>query len=540
MALEGMEGKGEQNGALQTAQTSVHSESTEDGPKLSSPKSMLILGSTCLTMVIYIASINSMFIILPTVGRDLMINPASLQWIVTAYALTSGCFLLLFGRLADIFGRKLVFLLGNTWFLAFTLGCGFARSPLEIIIMRALTGMGGAAMIPACLGILAHTFPPGKQRTIAFSSFQAAAPCGGVLGMVVGGVVTQFAAVSWRALFYVLGGVAGLVFAGALICFPNDRVDPSADRRVDWLGAFLITAGLVLLLFCLGEGEIAPQQWATPYIIALLILSVLLITAFIAWEHYVETRMTFPPLMKLDLFTRGSGKFAAILLISFLVNGAFISWQYWATQYYQNYWLVTPAYTVLFFLPMFFVGFTVALGFAFITPYISGQVLIVFGCAMTSVASLLFALINPQAMYWAFGFPAAILDVVGADIIMSGGSLVCSHLALPEEQSLAGGLFNTVTQIGISFATTISTIVYDRVVRARSAAQGVALDQYASNAPPDVLLDGYRAAQWTNFAFAIFGALVGTVVLRGIGRIGGKHARPEQKDDEAVASTGDA
>ncbi|KZO89917.1 putative efflux transporter [Calocera viscosa TUFC12733] len=483
---------------------------------------MLILGSTCLTMVVYIASINSMFIILPTVGRDLTINPASLQWIVTAYALTSGCFLLLFGRLADIFGRKLIFLSGCIWFIGFTLGCGFSRTGLELIIMRALTGIGGAAMIPACLGILAHTFPPSHARTIAFSTFQAAAPCGGVLGTVVGGVVTQFASVSWRALFYVLAGVASLVLAGAIICFPNDRVDKSADKRVDWLGAFLITAGLVLLLFCLGEGEIAPQQWGTPYIIALLILSVVLIAAFIGWEHYVETRLTFPPLMKLDLFARGKWKFSAILLISFLVNGAFISWQYWATQYYQNYWLVTPTYTVLFFLPMFFVGFTLL-------------ILVVFGCTMTSLASLLFAVIDPNAMYWAFGFPAAILDVVGADIIMSGGSLVCSHLALPEEQSLAGGLFNTVTQIGISFATTISTIVYDRVVRSRSAADGVLLDQYASNAPPDALLQGYRSAQWTNFAFAIFGALVGTIVLRGIGRIGGKHTDHDKQNEQATS-----
>ncbi|EJT96768.1 MFS general substrate transporter [Dacryopinax primogenitus] len=400
-------------------------------PSLTSPKSLVLMATTCLTMI---ASIGSMFIMLPIIGKDLVINPASLKWLVTSYALTSGCFLLLFGRLADIFGRKVVFLVGCLWFIAFTIGCGFATQEggLTLIIMRALTGIGGAAMIPACIGILAHAFPPSYARTVAFSLFQAAAPCGGVLGMVIGGIVTQYAPISWRALFFVLAGIGGIVFVGAMIVFPKDH-DFSEDKRVDWLGALLITAGLVLLLFCLGQGEIAPQQWNTP--------------SFIGWEQYVEAHLNFPPLMKLNLFARGKWKFSAVLLISFLVNGAFSSWQYWATLYYQNYENLSPILTVVRFLPMTVVGFSVNIIFAAVAAHISGYTLITFGCFGTAIASVLFALISPDAVYWAFGFPAAIFDVLGADIIMAGGSLYVSLVAMPEEQSLAGGVFNTITQV---------------------------------------------------------------------------------------------
>jgi len=327
--------------------------------------------------------------------------------------------------------------------------------------------------------------------------------------------------ISWRALFFVLAGIGGMVLIGAIIVFPKDH-DFSEDKRVDWLGAFLITGGLVLLLFCLGEGEIAPEQWNTPYIIALLILSGLFILAFLAWEHYVETNLTLPPLMKLNLFARGNWKFSAVLLISFLVNGAFSSWQYWATLYYQNYQGLSPIMTVVRFLPMTVVGFSVNVIFAAVAAHVSAYVLITFGCFGTAIASILFALINPEEIYWAFGFPAAFFDVLGADIIMAGGSLYVSLVAKPEEQSLAGGVFNTITQIGISFATTVSTIVYDRSMKAEATAEGITLNQYATNASPSALLYGYRRAQWTNFAFALFATGVSALLLRGIGKIGVK------------------
>ncbi|EJU05211.1 hypothetical protein DACRYDRAFT_86362 [Dacryopinax primogenitus] len=467
------------------------------------------------------SSIQALVIAIPSIQQSLSINSASPQWLVTAYALTSGCFLLLFGRLADIFGRKRIFLAGTIWWIAFTIACGFAKSGVGIIILRALSGMGGAAVVPSAVGILAHTFPLSQARTVAFATFQAGAPTGGALGSIIGGLTTQYAPIGWRAIFFVSAGIGGVVFVLVWLAFPNHR-GHYEDKRVDWLGAALITSSLILLMFCLGQGEIAPQGWRTPYIIALLILAALLFAAFVGWEHYVETRLTLPPLIRLNIFKRGQGKLAAILLVAFLIMGAFSSWQYWATLYYQDYKQFAPIDTTIRFIPMQIVGISINVLFALVAAHVSGYVLIVVGCCGTAIACLLFAIIDPNDSYWAYGFPAAVLDVFGADTTMGGGALFVAKVALLEEQSLAGGVFNTIITLGVSFTTTVTTIVYDTAVREEMSSMGLTLNADGSNASPDAALFGYQRAQWACFGFAAGAAMVALVLLRGIGVIGVK------------------
>jgi len=129
----------------------------------------------------------------PSIARELQIPSDKVPWLVSAYTLSSGCLLLLFGRLADLYGRKLVWLFGATWIVAISIGCSFAKTGTQIIILRAMHGIGTASMVPAAVGILAHAFPPGRSRNIAFSTFSAGAPLGGAVGMVFGGVMAQYA-----------------------------------------------------------------------------------------------------------------------------------------------------------------------------------------------------------------------------------------------------------------------------------------------------------------------------------------------------------
>lgn len=125
-------------------------------------------------------------------ARDLRMGSDKIPWIASAFALTSGCLLLLFGRLADLYGRKLVWQLGALWTVAITFGCAFSQTGIQIIVLRAMAGAGPAAMVPAALGILAHSFPPSRARSTAFATFSAGAPLGGALGIVFGGVLTQY------------------------------------------------------------------------------------------------------------------------------------------------------------------------------------------------------------------------------------------------------------------------------------------------------------------------------------------------------------
>ncbi|KZO95200.1 efflux transporter [Calocera viscosa TUFC12733] len=501
-------------------------------PSLRSWNAICIVGLTSTAMLLNICGVSSMSIALPTIGKDLGIPTSTLQWLITAYSLTSGCFLLLFGRLADIFGRKHVFLLGNIWLIAFSIGCGFSNQGITIILMRALAGMGTAATIPACLGILAKTFPPSRARSVAFATFSAGAPIGSAFGNVLGGVLTQYAPISWRSIFFVMAGIATITLVGAFLTFPPDA--PLAeDRRVDWLGAFLITVGLILFTFVLGEGEIAPRGWNTPYIIALLIIGLLMIGGFIGWEYYVEFHTALPPLMRLSLWARAGGRFAAVQVIGFLAWSAFSTFSFWGTLYYQNYLGLPPIQTMLRFLPMSVTGFLVNVVFALVSGLMPAQFLIMIGCIGTGLANLLFAVINTSSPYWAFGFPAAVVSVFGADFIFASSTLYGAKIARHHEQSLAGGIFNTVTQTGTAFGMTITTIVYDTVVRSQSAKEGVVLNADGTNASLSAQLRGLRSAQWTSFGFAMAALAVAVVTLRGMGIIGGSAKKVPSPEDPA-------
>ncbi|KAF8875000.1 putative efflux transporter [Infundibulicybe gibba] len=465
---------------------------------------------TC-TMAMLVNSSNntSVAISLPTIGKDLDILEAKLQWL--------GCLLLMFGRLADLYGRKRTFLLGSAWLAALTLGCGFAKDEITLDILRGFQGVGVAASIPASLGILAHAFPPGKTRSLAFATFAAGAPLGAFTGMALGATLTQLSEPSWRANFFLSCGLTVLYMVSGFFCIDADLPSTETDKRVDWLGHSC-------------DGEVAPDKWATPYIIACLIIGVFLIAMFILWQWHLErvqanpnapySIFTPPPLMKLSLWTRGNGKFSAIMAVAFLTWCAFLGWNFWAQLYYQSYKGYTPVKTMIRLFPMFVVGIICNV----IVVMIIGRVSVIWilgtGTLVTACASIFFARIDPNAPYWAFGFPSAIFSVFGADFVFAAGTIFVARIVLPHEQSLSGALFQTMTQLGTALGVTVTTIVFNRVVAQNSAKMGVIVNASGSNAPSEAALSGYQAAQWTAFAFGIIATIITAAFMRGVGIVG--------------------
>jgi len=232
----------------------------------------LVITITGAQFINIVASV-SLNLALPSIGRELGIPQQDLQWLISAYALTFGCFLLLAGKLADIFGRKLVFLVGCVWFTIWTLVGGFSPNRISLDIFRGLQGLGAAAIVPSGIGILGVSFQPGPTKNKAFATFSAGAPLGGAMGLVLGGVCTE--GLGWRWVFYITAIISLLVIFGGWFTIPKDFIPVGISRNIDWIGVFLSTSGLVLLTFCLAEGSIASEGWVTPYIIALLILSVI-------------------------------------------------------------------------------------------------------------------------------------------------------------------------------------------------------------------------------------------------------------------------
>ncbi|KAK7450578.1 hypothetical protein VKT23_012887 [Stygiomarasmius scandens] len=550
-------------------------EKAADGPRQRNLVSSVCIVATCtLAMIANIANNTTVSIALPTIQFDMHIEQVQLQWIVSAYPLSSGCLLLLFGRLADLYGRKKLFILGSLWLIAFTLGSAFAPNSLTLDILRGIQGIGAAATIPSSIGTLAHSFPPSsKARAIAFSTFAAGAPLGGALGFALGGCLTELAEQTWRAPFYLSSALTFVSLVGAIFSFDADKPSTEPDQRVDWLGAFLVTAGLVLIIFVLGQGEVAPRQWATPYIIVLLILGVALTVLFILWQYHLERvhdmfvgplhtnagiesspnsacptpikprdwpseqslpswsrcLLKFapnpPPLMKLSLWTRAHGRAAAVMTIAFLNWCCFMGFNYWSGLYYQNFLHLTPLDTVARLSPMFVTGVICNVIVATFINRVPMVILVTIGTTLTSAAALLFAVIEPDAVYWAFGFPAAIVSVFGADFVFAPGTMYIASVSAPHEQSVAGATFQTITQLGTSLGVAVSTVVFNRIERRQM------LTYPHGDLKRDIRLPAYHAAEWSNFAFGILATIIGLLFLRRIGVIG--HRKPSTDPEDA-------
>ncbi|KAG8819832.1 hypothetical protein FRC19_009491 [Serendipita sp. 401] len=408
--------------------------------------------------------------------------------------------------------------------IIFTLGCGFSATAIQLIVLRAMSGIGQAATVPAAIGILAHSFPPSRARSTAFATFAAGAPLGACLGMIFGGVMSQYA--SWKGVFYLSAGIGALVLVAGIFSIGKDPSQHEVDTRVDWLGAFLVTAGLVLLTYALSDGP--TQGWSSGLIISCLVLSVVFVSLFLLWERHLINNTTFPPLMQLNIWKRANGRFAAMQLIGFLEWASFTSFIFWITLYYQNYLRLSPILTMVRFLPMAVMGVICNVIVALLVGRVNGAYLIGIGTLATSMACLLLAIIDPSASYFRYAFIAHLISVFGADFTFAVGTIFVAKVALPSEQSLAGALLQTLTMLGTAFGLSISTITQTAGAQAEARRRGLVIDvghETAMEIPGVVILKGYRVAQWTCFGFGMLAFATAVVFLHGIGVVGAKKKR---------------
>ena|SRR5579859_3741080 len=213
-------------------------------------------------------SVGSVNIALPSIARDLSIDNSTLTWVVAAYSYTlsgifsnfsvaNGCFLLTAGRLADLYGRRLLFFIGSVIYLVFTLLCAIARNGIMLFIFRAFQGIGGAILVPGAVGIVGATYHKyHKRKAMAFAVIGGMATTGFLAGILLGGICSQL--LTWRWLFYITAMITGLMIAGAIVFVPkmageeeNVPIRPKRYKEIDWCGQFLSISGLVLLSFAL-------------------------------------------------------------------------------------------------------------------------------------------------------------------------------------------------------------------------------------------------------------------------------------------------
>ncbi|KAK6902850.1 efflux protein [Kwoniella mangroviensis CBS 10435] len=491
---------------------------------LSPARLFLVAATVTFTLCMSSAGSQALNIGLPTIQTDLHMIDSDLQWIASAYSLTNGCFLLLSGRLADVHGRKLVFVTGVLWFALWTMIGGFMKNGAGLVVTRALAGCGAAMSTPSAVGIIAQNFT-GKARSTAFACFSAGAPVGGAIGLIIGGLFVSYVKNTWRGALFLLAGLAFFISVVALFTIPSD-VPHSDDKRIDWIGAALVTVGLILLQFTISAGQTAPHGWKTGYIIALLIIGFLLVVSFFLWERYIINETSRPPLMRLKLWTRAKGRLASVYFIGFVAWMGFVSLFYHATLYYQQVQETGPIGAMLRFLPTSVSGVLCNVIVAFLISVIPTQWLVCVGLIATGLGNVCFALSWENTNYWRLPFNGMWLSVMGADFLMATGLIFVAALSLPDEHSVAGALFQTLMQLGGSFGLAITTVISD-----------VQFDKAyntGGKSYKESLLEGYHAAFWLGAATSFLALLIAIIALRGMGTIGKgvKRSKDNAVDDQ--------
>ena len=396
----------------------------------------VILLLVCIAQFMVILDATVVNVALPSIQKDLGLSEANLQWIVNAYTLVFGGFLLLGGRAGDLLGRKRLFLAGVVVFTVASLLNGLAVNSGMLIGSRALQGLGAAFISPAALSIISTTFAEGKERGKALGIWAAIASGGSAVGLVLGGVLTQ--AFSWPWIFYINVPVGVAAFLLSLRLIP-ESIDEHAARSFDVLGAVTVTGGLMALVYAIVK---APQDgWTAAVTLGTFAISAILLVSFVV----IELRAA-APLVRLDIFRVRT--LTAANVVMFLVASGLFAMFFFNSLYIQRVLDYGPLKAGLAFLP-FTAGIMISAGLASqLTPRLGVRPIAVTGMIVTAIGMLLLLRIPVGGSYLTDVFPSIMLTSLGMGAVFVPLTLVATMGLADSDQGLASGLFNTSQQVG--------------------------------------------------------------------------------------------
>ncbi|MGI5488909.1 MFS transporter [Microtetraspora malaysiensis] len=442
---------------------------------------------------------------LPQIAAGLGFSAVGLTWVIHAYALTFGGLLLLGGKAADRYGRKRVLLLGLGLFgLASLLG-GLAQEPGHLVAARAAQGVGAAALAPAALALLTATFPTGKARIRAFGVWSAMNAAGGALGVLIGGLLTEYA--GWRWVMFVnvpmaLGALT-LTWRGVAAGPPT-----APGGRPDVLGAVLATAGMTLLVF--GVVRTDQYSWTSPVTLTTLAVAAALLAAFI----HVERTTAREPLIRLGLFANRS--VAGANAYNLLVGAAMASAFYFMSLYLQRVLGTGSALTGIMFLP-FALGVVAGSVLAVKLGYrLAPRTLLIVGGLLTATGFAWFGLISPDGAFATDVLGPSIVAGVGFGLCLGPVVATATAGVAPHETGTASGLLNSSRQIGASLGlAALGTAAHHRT---------------GPTTTPETLNDGYALGLTLSAVLLVVAVLVALTALRRTS----PPTRTERTDDRDV------
>lgn len=469
----------------------------------------LVLAAVAVVQFMVSLDLSVVNVALPAIGRGLGFGAAGLTWVIHAYALTFGGMLLLGGKAADLYGRKPVLLLGLTLFALASLAGGLAQLPGHLVAARAAQGIGAAAVAPAALSLLTSAFPQGRPRVKAFGVWSAVNAAGAALGVLIGGVLAEFA--GWRWVMFVNVPMAAVAFALVQRAVHRDRPD-LRQGRPDLPGALLATGGLTLLVFTVVRTD--EVGWTSPATIAGGAGALVLLSAFVGVERVTSA----DPLLRLRLL--GNRSVAGANLYILLVGAAMASSFYFLSLYLQLVLGTGAARSGLQFLPFALgvvVGSVLAIKLGYSVP---ARILLISGAVLTAIGFIWFARLDAEGTFLTDVLGPSIVTSIGFGLCLGPASSIATTGVDAAEVGTASGLLNSSRQIGASLGL---------------AALGTAAQQRIANESDSgtaALVSGYAVG------FGIGAALLGAaavVALTVLPRTAtqGRHSQPSPRPEMA-------
>lgn len=453
----------------------------------------LALGVLCLGTLMEVLDTTIVNVALPSIKNDLAFSESSLAWVVNAYLITFGGFLLLGGRLGDIFGHRKLFIMGIVIFTLASLGCGLANSQTALIIARTLQGLGGAVTSAVALSLMMDLFTKPDERARAMGIFGFVAAGGGSVGVLLGGVLTG--AFNWHWIFLVN------VPIGVLVCFLSLKILPISKtkgsvKNLDLLGAITITSSLLLQVFAIVNGNQA--GWLSLQTIGLIGLATILMAVFFLIESRVHS-----PLIPISIFKIHNLIYANV--IGILWAGAMFAWFFMSALYLQLVLGFKPLAVGLSFLPanLIMAIFSIWLSAKFVIKFGIKKPLTV-GLSLAGLGLLLFVRAPVNGNFLIDVLPSMILLGFGAGMAFNPLFLVAMSDIGPQDSGLASGIVNTSFMMGGALGLAILASV------AAFQTQNLLMQNQSQLTS---LLGGYHAAFLLGGAFAILASLIAALLL---------------------------
>jgi EmrB/QacA subfamily drug resistance transporter len=469
-------------------------------PSTSAPtdRRWLALGLLALAQFVVVLDASIVNVALPSMGQALDISQDDLSWVVNAYTLTFGGFLLLGGRMADLLGRRRLFVAGLLLFAGASLAGGLAQSAGWLVTARAVQGLGAALLSPAALSLLTTIFREGSERNTAMGVWGAVAGSGGAAGVLAGGMLTEWAGWEWVLFVNVPVGVAAAALATRLL--PESRNEGA--RHFDVAGAVTVTAGVAILVYALVDANGA--GWTSAQTLGLGGLAAALLAGFVAIERRTRAPLVpFPGIFRLRTIS-------GINITALFVAAALFAMFFFVSLYMQQVLGYDALKTGLSYLPLA-LGIVVSAGVAsqLVTRFGIKPVLIT-GLVLTAGGLVWFAQVSPDGGYVSDILFPSLLAAVGLGLAFVPMTIAAVAGVRPDEAGLASGLINTSQQVGGALGLAILAAIANSTTEGEMVTAGG-----DPSALPAALTDGFRAAFTVGAGFAIAGAVLAALLISG-------------------------